>query len=234
METNAANKRFKQLFYEHSRRLQGNAIFGKSEREWISSIDEDRAAMIAPEQLLQAYRLGVFPMAMENGEIGWFSPDPRTILPLDRFHASHGLRRARRKQQFEVRINSCFGEVIRECAQREDTWINDEIIESYTQLHELGWAHSVETWLGGELAGGLYGVAIGGAFFGESMFHLATDASKIALWELVERLRKRRFTLLDIQWLTPHLAQFGATEIPRALYLHLLNAAVDLPRRFVG
>jgi leucyl/phenylalanyl-tRNA---protein transferase len=190
--------------------------------------------MIAPEQLLQAYRLGVFPMGMENGEIGWFSPDPRTILPLDRFHMSHGLRRALRKQQFEVRINSCFGEVIRECAQREDTWINDEIIESYTQLHELGWAHSVETWLGGELAGGLYGVAIGGAFFGESMFHRATDASKIALWELVERLRKRRFTLLDMQWLTPHLAQFGATEIPRALYLHLLNAALDLPRRFVG
>jgi leucyl/phenylalanyl-tRNA---protein transferase len=190
--------------------------------------------MIASEQLLQAYRLGVFPMAMENGEIGWFSPDPRTILPLDHFHTSHGLRRARHKQQFEVRINSCFGEVIRECAQREDTWINGEIIESYSRLHELGWAHSVETWLGGELAGGLYGVAIGGAFFGESMFHRATDASKIALWELVERLRKRRFALLDIQWLTPHLAQFGATEIPRALYLHLLNAAVDLPRRFVG
>jgi leucyl/phenylalanyl-tRNA--protein transferase len=171
-------------------------------------------------------------MALPNDEIGWFSPDPRTILPLDGFHVPHGLRREKRKQAFEIRINSCFAEVMRACAARADTWINDEILESYLHLHELGYAHSVEAWLPNELAGGLYGVTIGGAFFGESMFHRVTGASKIALWALVERLRERRFTLLDTQWLTPHLAQFGAREISRSLYLHLLQEAAELPRRF--
>ena len=188
--------------------------------------------MIEPELLLQAYRLGVFPMALPNDEIGWFSPDPRTILPLEDFHVPHGLRRERRKEQFEIRINTCFAEVMRSCATRADTWINDEIIASYARLHELGFAHSLETWSANELAGGLYGVAIGGAFFGESMFHRRAGASKVALWALVERLRARKFTLLDTQWLTPHLAQFGAREISRALYVHLLNAAVELPCRF--
>jgi leucyl/phenylalanyl-tRNA--protein transferase len=188
--------------------------------------------MIDPDLLLQAYRLGVFPMAMENGEIRWFSPDPRTILPLDGFHVPHGLRRERRRQAFEIRINTHFDAVIRACANRADTWINQEIIESYNHLHSLGWAHSVEAWAGDELAGGLYGVAIGGAFFGESMFHRVTGASKIALWALVERLRARRFALLDTQWLTTHLEQFGAREISRRLYLHLLNGAVDLARSF--
>ncbi|HEY3662397.1 MAG TPA: leucyl/phenylalanyl-tRNA--protein transferase [Chthoniobacterales bacterium] len=188
--------------------------------------------MIDSELLLQAYRLGVFPMAMENGEIRWFSPDPRTILPLEAFHVPHGLKRERRNAQIEIRINTCFEEVMRACAARPDTWINPEIIESYTRLHELGAAHSVEAWSANELVGGLYGVAIGGVFFGESMFHRATGASKIALWALVERLRERRFTLLDTQWLTPHLEQFGAKEISRALYLHLLRQAIDLPRTF--
>lgn len=188
--------------------------------------------MIEPDLLLHAYRLGVFPMAMTDGEIRWFSPDPRTILPLDAFHIPHGLKRERRTRQIEIRINSRFTEVMQGCAAREDTWINDEIIESYTNLHELGYAHSVEAWSANELVGGLYGVAIGGAFFGESMFHHVTGASKIALWALVERLRARRFTLLDTQWTTPHLEQFGAREIPRNLYLHLLNEAVELPRTF--
>ena len=188
--------------------------------------------MIDPDLLLHAYRLGVFPMAMEDGEIRWFSPDPRTILPLEAFHIPHGLKRERRAQKIEIRFNTAFADVIRACADRPDTWINHEIIESYTRLHELGWAHSVEAWSPNELVGGLYGVAIGGAFFGESMFHRATGASKIALWALVEQLQAQRFTLLDTQWLTPHLEQFGAKEIPRQLYLHLLNAAVDLPRRF--
>jgi leucyl/phenylalanyl-tRNA--protein transferase len=188
--------------------------------------------MIDSELLLQAYRLGVFPMAMPNDEISWFSPDPRTILPLDNFHVPHGLQRERRRQALEVRINTRFAEVIRACAEHPDTWINDEIIESYSRLHELGFAHSLETWSANELVGGLYGVAIGGAFFGESMFHRATGASKIALWALVGRLRERKFTLLDTQWMTPHLQQFGAKEIPRALYLHLLSAAIDLPRTF--
>jgi leucyl/phenylalanyl-tRNA--protein transferase len=189
--------------------------------------------MIPPELLLQGYRLGIFPMGMRDGSIQWFSPDPRAILPLDRFHVPHGLRRVAARQPFEIRVDKRFGEVIRACAKRRDTWINSEIIDSYRQLHSLGYAHSVETWEAGKLVGGLYGVAIGGAFFGESMFHRKTDASKIALLALVERLQARKFVLLDTQWVTPHLQQFGATEIPRTHYIRLLKRAVDLPRTFV-
>jgi leucyl/phenylalanyl-tRNA--protein transferase len=188
--------------------------------------------MIEPELLLQGYRLGVFPMAMEDDSIAWFSPDPRAIIPLDRFHVPHALRRLRSKEIFEIKIDSRFGQVIRACAKREDTWINREIIESYEQLHKLGFAHSVEAWSKGKLAGGLYGVTVGGAFFGESMFHRVTDASKIALVALVERLRAKKFILLDTQWLTPHLARFGTIEISRQQYLRLLTRAVDLPRKF--
>jgi leucyl/phenylalanyl-tRNA--protein transferase len=188
--------------------------------------------MIDPEVLLQGYRLGVFPMAMMDGAIEWFSPDPRAILPLKEFHAPRTLERAFRKKKFEIRINVSFTEVMEECARRPETWINDEIIASYTRLHRLGYAHSVESWQDGRLAGGLYGVSIGGAFFGESMFHHLRDASKIALLGLVEHLRQRRFLLLDTQWVTPHLEQFGAIEIPRADYLHLLTTAVNLPRNF--
>ena len=189
--------------------------------------------MIDPEVLLQGYRLGVFPMAMDDGAIEWFSPDPRAILPLDKFHIPHTLDRVIQKKIFEIRINTSFPEVMQECAQRPETWINREIIESYTRLNQLGHAHSVEAWQDGELTGGLYGVSIGGAFFGESMFHHVRDASKFALWALVERLREQRFVLLDTQWLTPHLEKFGALEIPRAEYLHLLSSAVNLQRRFV-
>ena len=188
--------------------------------------------MIEPELLLQGYRLGVFPMAMEDDSIAWFSPDPRAIIPLDRFHVPHDLRRVRRKQAFEIKIDNRFGEVIRACAKRKDTWINREIVESYEKLHELGYAHSIEAWSNGKLLGGLYGVTVGGAFFGESMFHKVTDASKIALVALVEHLRARKFVLLDTQWLTPHLAQFGAIEISRTEYLHLLTGAVELERKF--
>lgn len=188
--------------------------------------------MIESELLLQGYRLGVFPMAMEEGAIEWFSPDPRAILPLEDFHVPHALRRILRKDVFEIKIDNRFPEVIKACAAREDTWINPEIIESYTQLHQLGHAHSVETWVNGKLAGGLYGVAIGGAFFGESMFHRVTDASKIALVALVEHLRARKFALLDTQWLTPHLKQFGGIEISRNHYLRLLARAVELSRKF--
>jgi leucyl/phenylalanyl-tRNA--protein transferase len=189
--------------------------------------------MIEPELLLQGYRLGVFPMAMEEDAIEWFSPDPRGILPLEEFHLPHALRRVLRKGTFEIKIDNRFSEVIHACAKREDTWINREIIESYTRLHELGHAHSVEAWSNSKLAGGLYGVAIGGAFFGESMFHRVTDASKIALVGLVERLRARKFVLLDTQWLTPHLQQFGGIEISRNHYLRLLRSAVELPRKFL-
>lgn len=188
--------------------------------------------MISPEVLLQGYRLGVFPMGMEDGAIEWFSPQRRGIIPLDDFHVPHGLQRTLRKGSFEVRIDTAFSRVMQACARRPETWINAEIIRSYERLHELGHAHSVEAWLEGELAGGLYGVSLGGAFFGESMFHEARDASKVALHGLVERLRAQRYALLDTQWLTTHLKQFGAIEISRPQYMHLLTRAVALPRTF--
>ena len=171
-------------------------------------------------------------MAMEDDSIAWFSPDPRAIIPLEDFHVPHALRRVARKKIFEIKVDHRFDEVIRACAKRNDTWINAEIIASYRQLHDLGYAHSVEAWKNNKLAGGLYGVAVGGAFFGESMFHRVTDASKIALVGLVEYLRAQKFALLDTQWITPHLQQFGAVEIPRAQYLKMLRRAVDLPRKF--
>jgi leucyl/phenylalanyl-tRNA--protein transferase len=188
--------------------------------------------VIDSDLLLQGYRLGVFPMAMEDDSVAWFSPDPRAIIPLEDFHVPHALRRVARKKIFEIKMDNRFTEVIRACAKRKDTWINDEIIESYQRLHKLGHAHSVEAWSKNKLAGGLYGVAVGGAFFGESMFHRVTDASKMALVALVEHLRERKFTLLDTQWTTPHLQQFGAIEIPRDQYLKLLRRAVELPRKF--
>ena len=174
-------------------------------------------------------------MAMnKRGDIRWFSPDPRAIIPLDeRFHIPHGLRRALKKNPFTITFNQDFPAVIEACSvSHGETWISKEIIRSYCELHERGLAHSVEARLDGELAGGLYGVALGGAFFGESMFHRATDASKIALVALVERLRARGYSLLDTQWTTPHLMQFGPLEIPREEYLQLLSAALSQENRF--
>jgi leucyl/phenylalanyl-tRNA---protein transferase len=191
--------------------------------------------MLEPDLLLTAYRHGIFPMAVnKRGEIGWFSPDPRAVIPLDyRFHVPHGLRRVLKQKKFEVTIDTDFETVIRACAKRkEGTWISKEIIESYCELHRLGHAHSVETRLKNKLVGGLYGVHIGGAFFGESMFHRATDASKFALVALVERLRDRKFVLLDTQWLTPHLKQFGTYEIRREEYLWRLEHALKLNCKF--
>lgn len=188
--------------------------------------------MIPADLLLEAYRNAVFPMAMEDGEIAWFSPDPRAIIPLDTFHIPHGLKRTLKKAQFTIRIDTAFEAVMRACARRDETWINEEIIESYVNLHRRGCAHSVEAWLDDQLAGGLYGVAQGGAFFGESMFHEVTDASKVALCALVERLRSRGFALLDTQWITPHLRTFGALEIPRGVYRKLLAASLTRPCAF--
>jgi len=191
--------------------------------------------MIDSALLIDAYRQGIFPMAVEDGEIAWFSPDPRGILPLDAFHYSGRLARTMRSGRFEIRVDTAFEAVIRGCAERDDeegTWISEEIIESYEQLARLGAAHSVEVWQDGALAGGLYGVHLGGVFFGESMFHRKADASKVALVTLVERLRARGFLLLDTQWVTPHLEQFGAIEVPRAEYLRMLEKAAALDRKF--
>ncbi len=192
------------------------------------------AMLIPPEVLVSAYRQGAFPMAMESGEIAWFSPRRRGILPLEGFHVPHGLRRALRDAAWEVRVDTAFGEVMRACAAREETWIDGVILASYGELHRRGVAHSVEVWREGELAGGLYGVALGGAFFGESMFHRRTDASKVALAALVRMLRAGGFVLLDTQWATPHLAQFGVIEVPRAEYLRRLEAALRVEARWVG
>ena len=172
-------------------------------------------------------------MADDDDAIYWYSPDPRCILELDRFHTPRSLRRVIRRVTFEIRVNTAFEAVIQACADREEgTWISDDIKRVYTELHGAGFAHSVEAWKDGELVGGLYGVSIEGAFFGESMFHRATDASKVALAALIRRLNERKFMLLDIQWSTPHLERFGAVEIPRTEYLARLERALEQHRRF--
>jgi leucyl/phenylalanyl-tRNA---protein transferase len=174
-------------------------------------------------------------MAVAPGDIRWYSPDPRGIIPLDTFHAPKRLARIIRQGRFEMRVDSEFPAVIRACSdlhEEQGRWIDAEIFESYCALHAAGIAHSVETWQDGALVGGLYGVAIGGAFFGESMFHRVTDASKVALVTLVERLRERNYRLLDTQWVTGHLLQFGAIEIPRRRYLRLLAEAVGVNTTF--
>jgi len=199
-------------------------------------------AKIDAELLLHAYASGLFPMALDGdadegadgdgeggsdrAEIGWFSPDPRGVIPLDEFHIPHGLKRVLRKQPFEMRVNGDFPAVISGCANRSETWISADILESYIELHKQGFAHSVESWRGDKLVGGLYGVSLGGAFFGESMFSLEPEASKVALVTLVERMRERGLTLLDTQWSNDHLTQFGCREIPRDEYLEQLSEAL--------
>lgn len=188
-----------------------------------------------PALVVRAYREGLFPMGMEDGSIGWFSPDPRGILPLDEFHIPARLARVVRRNVFEIAIDRAFEDVMRACATRQDdaTWISDEIVECYTALNRLGLAHSVEAWREGRLVGGLYGVHLGAAFFGESMFHRETDASKVALVALVDRLRRRNFQLLDTQWTNNHLDQFGGVEIPRAEYFARLKRALGRECSFV-
>lgn len=184
-----------------------------------------------PFVLINGYSQGIFPMADEDGEIYWYDPNPRAIIPLDEsFHVPRRLRRSIRKGTFDVRFNSDFRAVITACAKpqpgREDTWISQEIIAAYTHLHQLGFAHSVEAWQDDILVGGLYGVAVCGLFAGESMFSHKPDASKIALVYLIERLRKGGFVLLDTQFMTNHLAQFGTIEITRDEYKTRLALAM--------
>lgn len=181
---------------------------------------------LTADAVVRAYREGFFPMACGDGRLRWFSPDPRGIIPLDKFRLPRGFRRIRGKLGFRVTVDAAFDEVVAGCADREETWIDSSIARVYAQLHGQGMAHSVEVWSGERLVGGLYGVRLGGAFFGESMFSRASEASKLALAVLMQTLRERGFGLLDIQWVTDHLAGFGAVEVERSVYLRLLRRAI--------
>ena len=206
---------------------------------------------ITPDMLVWAYGHGMFPMADSAGQIQWYSPNPRGIIPLDQFHISRSLRRRVNSDRFRHTTDQAFEQVIRKCAElrdgQEDTWINETIIKAYTGLFYAGLAHSVEAWLPCDealeqmpekrverLVGGLYGVSLGGAFFGESMFSRATDASKCCLVHLVNDLRRWGFTLVDTQFSTPHLRQFGGIDISRRAYLRRLQAAIRLPVNWGG
>jgi leucyl/phenylalanyl-tRNA--protein transferase len=182
-------------------------------------------ALLDPETLLTAYSQGVFPMGDADGVIRWYTADPRGILPLEAFHVPGTLRQLVKQQKFQIRINHDFAGTMRACmlAREDGSWITEPLIAAYTQLHELGFAHSVEAWQDGQLAGGLYGVSLGAAFFGESMFHRQRDASKVALVHLVQRLRERNYELLDTQASTPHLRQFGCVDVPAAEYVRLVS-----------
>lgn len=199
---------------------------------------EQTIPLVTPELVLKAYAEGLFPMAESRDDmrIYWIDPDWRAIFPMDRFHVPRRLRRTIRRAPFEVRTDSAFERVIAGCAaprlKQKETWISRRIATLYAALHRMGYAHSVECWKDGALVGGIYGVALGAAFFGESMFSRERDASKVALIHLHEHLKGRGFTLFDVQFWTEHLAQFGAIEIPRADYLARLRAALDADVRF--
>lgn len=187
-----------------------------------------------PDSLLQAYSQGAFPMADHDGKLHWYTANPRGILPLDQFHIPQTLRQLIRQKKFEIRINHNFQATMRACMSNriQNTWINEKLISAFVRLHELGHAHSIEAWQNNQLAGGLYGVSLGSAFFGESMFHHQRDASKVALAALVERLNERGYELLDTQTCTQHLKRFGVIEIPEEDYLARLAKAIERECRF--
>ncbi|KQI69502.1 leucyl/phenylalanyl-tRNA--protein transferase [Loktanella sp. 3ANDIMAR09] len=189
---------------------------------------------LTPDLLLHAYRAGVFPMAEDRDatDVFWVQPRKRGVLPLDLFHVSRSLRKTLRRGHFQVTADAAFVDVVRGCADRAETWINGPIFEVYRQLHLQGHAHSIEVWQDRDLVGGVYGVSIGGAFFGESMFSTRTDASKVALLCAVDRLRSRGFILFDTQFVTDHLATLGAIEIPRKAYEERLAAALEIAADF--
>lgn len=195
---------------------------------------QDDAQALTPDLILQAYRLGVFPMSegRDDPEIFWVDPLMRGVIPLNNFHISRSLARTMRRWHFRITLNQAFEEVMTNCADRGETWINDTIFDLYHQLFTQGDAQSIEVWENGKLVGGAYGINIGGAFFGESMFSTATDASKVALAYLVDHLNRTGFTLLDTQFITDHLASLGAIEIPRDTYHKALKAALKQPADF--
>jgi leucyl/phenylalanyl-tRNA--protein transferase len=191
---------------------------------------------LRPERLLLAYRRGIFPWYHDGLPILWFSPDPRMVLDADQLVVSRTLRKALRRAPYRITLDTAFAEVIRRCAEvprpdQEGTWITDDMIAGYSELHRLGYAHSVEAWREDQLVGGLYGVSLGAGFFGESMFALAPDASKVAFVTLVDQLRRWEIRLIDCQVHTEHLERFGAAEWPRATFLRALTAALDRPTR---
>jgi len=192
---------------------------------------------LTPEMLLRAYAMGVFPMARtrDDPRLYWIDPDLRGILPLEGFHIPRSLKKVLRRAPFDIRVDTAFEAVMGGCAEstldRPDTWINDEIVRLFVELHRLGLAHSVEAWEGDHLVGGLYGLGLGGAFFGESMFSRIAEASKVALVHLVARLKVGGFQLLDTQFVTEHLTHFGAVEIPRDDYMRRLTGALEVPAK---
>jgi leucyl/phenylalanyl-tRNA--protein transferase len=202
--------------------------------EWDWSDENGLVAVggeLRPERVLAAYRQGVFPWYGEGSPVLWWSPDPRAIFELDGLRISRRLARVYRSGRFTFTFNRCFRDVMRACAEQRDdgTWITAAMLQTYAKLHELGHAHSIETWRDGRLVGGLYGVAIGGFFAGESMFYRVADASKVAMIRLFEQLRERGYVLFDTQFLTPHTQRLGACEVPRAEYLRRLQAALKRP-----
>jgi leucyl/phenylalanyl-tRNA--protein transferase len=198
------------------------------------------SSTLTADQMLRAYALGVFPMARQHDDpkLYWVDPEKRGILPLADFHLPRSLKKVLKHEEFDLRVDTAFDQVLELCAEstarRPETWINAEIVRLFTDLHHAGLAHSVESWRDGKLVGGLYGLSLGSVFFGESMFSRATDASKVALAYLVAVMKKGGYTLLDTQFVTEHLAQFGAIEIPRRDYLRLLAQALDRPASFQG
>ena len=194
------------------------------------------AVRVTADLLLSAYAQGIFPMAMSRNtaELYWFEPRQRGIIPLQKFHISRSLARVIRRETFTIRTNTAFRAVVEGCADRPETWINPALFALYDELHARGYAHSLEVWRGADLVGGVFGLTLGGAFFGESMFSRATDASKVALAHCVDRLNRAGFTLFDTQYLTPHLASLGGIEIPRADYRRKLSVALKIKADFTG
>lgn len=193
-------------------------------------------SLLSADDLIYGYMNGIFPMADSDGTLYWYSPDPRAIIPIDTYKPSKSLRPILNKRMFEIRIDANFEGVMRGCASprldEENTWISQEIIDAYTELHRLGFAHSVETYIDNELVGGLYGVSIGSVFFGESMFHTVSNASKVAFHYLIENLRRKNYELLDTQFINDNVRRFGAIEIPKSEYVRLLKRGIAQKARF--